>query len=83
MDARSATPLFAAAGREWELEALVGAWERVEAKSNAFVRIHGPAGIGKTHLLRVAAGRLAERGATVVEAGALRDCAPESFALAA
>src|SRR5690606_12093081 len=56
-----------------ELDALLGARERALALGTpGFARIHGPAGIGRSHLLRAFARHLAAHGAAVVEAGADR-----------
>jgi len=73
MDGRARARFGAASGRERELAVLHDTWldARQQARP-AFARVHGPAGIGKSHLLRALVRRLAGDGAPVVEACADR-----------
>ena len=69
MEGRATARFVAAAGRERELDTLVDAHEQARtASAPMFARVHGPAGIGKTHLVRALARRLGGTGVPVIEA---------------
>lgn len=83
MDARAtARWVVAAAGRDRELQALAEAWQQARAAgAPRFCKLHGPAGIGKSHLLHVLERRLASEGATLLSIRAERGRV-EAFGLA-
>ncbi len=94
MEGRAQARFVAAAGRERELDTLVEAHEGARATGTpVFARVHGPPGIGKSHLLRALSRRLGSEGVPVIEArsdrargealGIVRELARGLIALAA
>jgi WD40 repeat protein/DNA-binding SARP family transcriptional activator len=66
LDISTAPPL---AGREADLGALLGCWERAERGECMLAAVCGPNGIGKTRLAQEVAAEVHRRGATVLHAG--------------